>query len=144
MRTTILMTLVVAGTAAADGKDLRGAYLFEAKLKNVDFRGANLEKAQLGHADLRGADFRGAKLTGAYLRKADLSGADLRGAELHSKIGGAELNTVKLEGARFDSRTVLPFDDAEAIRRGMVKSESVEPAELPAMNEARARNGVRA
>jgi len=126
-KTTMLVAMTMAAVAAAQGKDLRGAYLYEAQLKNADFRGANLEKTQLGHADLRGADFRGAKLSGAYLHKADLSGADLRGAELHSKIGGAELNMVKLEGARFDSRTVLPFDDAEAIRRGMVKSESVEP-----------------
>jgi uncharacterized protein YjbI with pentapeptide repeats len=146
MKTMILMALMVAGGAMAQGKDLRGAYLFEANLKNVDFRGANLDKTQLGRADLRGADFRGAKLTGAYLYKADLSGADLRGAELLSKTGGAELTQVRLQGARFDSTTRLPFDEQEAARRGMVKMETVESPELPACNDTfmNTRSGVRA
>lgn len=135
MKTTILMAVMVAGTAMAQGKDLRGAYLFEAKLQNVDFRGANLNKTQLGRADLRGADLRGAKLTGAYLHKADLGGADLRGAEMLSKAGGAELNQVNLRGARFDVSTQLPFDEVEAARRGMVKVETVDSPELPACND---------
>lgn len=135
MKTMILMAVMVGGTAMAQNKDLRGAYLFEAKLKNVDLRGANLNKTQLGKADLRGADLRGAKLTGAYLHKADLSGADLRGAEMLSKIGGAELNQVNLTGARFDATTRLPFDDQEAARRGMVKVEVTAEVELPAMND---------
>jgi uncharacterized protein YjbI with pentapeptide repeats len=146
MKTMILMAMMVAGTAMAQGKDLRGAYLFEAKLQNVDFRGANLNKTQLSRADLRGADFRGAKLTGAYLHKADLSGADLRGAELLSKAGGAELNQVKLDGARFDATTQLPFDESEALRRGMVKVDVVDSPELPACNDTvkAAGAGVRA
>ncbi|MBK7864006.1 MAG: pentapeptide repeat-containing protein [Archangiaceae bacterium] len=135
MKTMILMAMVVAGTAAAQGKDLRGAYLFEAKLQNADLRGANLAKTQLGRADLRGADFRGAKLTGAYLHKADLSNADLRGAELLSKANGAELNQVNLTGARFDAKTQLPFAEQEALRRGMVKMEVSESPELPACND---------
>src|SRR5688572_9411783 len=116
MKTMILMAMMVAGTAAAQGKDLSGAYLFQAKLQNVDFRGATLFRTQLGEADLRGADFRGAKLTGAYLHKADLAGADLRGAELKTLPG-----KVNLKGARFDETSRLPFDEAEALRRGMVK-----------------------
>jgi uncharacterized protein YjbI with pentapeptide repeats len=144
MKTMMLMAMMVSAAAAAQGKDLRGAYLFEAKLQNFDFRGANLNKAQLGRADLRGADFRGAKLTGAYLHKADLSGADLRGAEMKSKAGGAELNQVNLTGARFDSSTVLPFAEAEALKRGMVKVETVEPSDLPARNDVAQPSQVKA
>jgi uncharacterized protein YjbI with pentapeptide repeats len=120
-KTTILLAMMVATVAAAQGKDLRGAYLFEAQLQGVDFRGANLDRTQLGHADLRNADLRGAKLSRAYLYMADLAGADLRGAELPAKM---KLTSVNLEGAKFDDNTTLPFsaDDAKAF--GMVKVEA--------------------
>jgi uncharacterized protein YjbI with pentapeptide repeats len=117
-KTTILMAMTVATVAAAQGKDMRGAYLYEAQLQGVDFRGADLDRTQLAHADLRGADLRGAKLSGAYLHKADLSGADLRGAQLPAKM---KLTHVNLTGAKFDDATALPFDQAEALERGMVK-----------------------
>jgi uncharacterized protein YjbI with pentapeptide repeats len=132
MKTMILMAMTMATAAMAQGKDLRGAYLFNAQLERVDLRGANLNKTQLGHANLKDADLRGAKLGGAYLYQADLSGADLRGAEFKSK---ADLLKVKVTGARFDSTTVLPFDEAEALKRGMVKVETVEQPELPAQRE---------
>lgn len=132
MKTMILMAMTVATAAMAQGKDLRGAYLFNAQLERVDLRGANLNKTQLGHANLKDADLRGAKLGGAYLYQANLSGADLRGAQFKSR---ADLLKVNVSGARFDRTTVLPFDDAEALKRGMVKVDSVEPAELPAQRE---------
>jgi hypothetical protein len=132
MKTMILVMMTVATAAAAQGKDLRGAYLYDAQLKGVDFRGANLDRTQLGHADLRGADLRGAKLKGAYLFKADLSGADLRGAELPEKM---KLTHVNLTGAKFDDATALPFAQDEAVQRGMVKVETAPEMELPAVNE---------
>ena len=132
MKTMILMAMTVATAATAQGKDLRGAYLFSAQLERVDLRGANLAKTQLGHANLKDADLRGAKLGGAYLYQADLSGADLRGAEFKSRF---ELHKVKLTGARFDRTTVLPFGEAEALERGMVKVETVEQPELPAQRD---------
>jgi uncharacterized protein YjbI with pentapeptide repeats len=126
MKITILMAMTVATMAAAQSKDsakdLRGAYLYEAKLERVDFRGADLDRTQLGHADLRGADLRGANLKNAYLHKADLSGADLRGAVMPDK---AKLTHVNLAGAKFDDSTALPFAAAEAKERGMVKVEGV-------------------
>ena len=133
MKTMILMAMTVATVAAAQGKDLRGAYLYAAQLERVDLRNANLNKTQLAHANLRQADLRGAKLGGAYLYQADLSGADLRGAEFKSR---SELHKVNVSGARFDSTTVLPFDEAEALKRGMVKMDTVESPELPAQREA--------
>jgi uncharacterized protein YjbI with pentapeptide repeats len=131
-KTTMLVAMTMAAVAAAQGKDLRGAYLYEAQLKNADFRGANLDRTQLGHADLRGADFRGANLKGAYLYKADLSGADLRGAALPAKM---KLTHVNLTGAKFDDATALPFDADEARSLGMVKVETPPDVELPAVNE---------
>src|SRR5258706_6501972 len=132
MKTMILMAMTVATVAMAQGKDLRGAYLYSAQLVRVDLRGANLNKTQLSHANLKDADLRGAKLGGAYLFKADLSGADLRGAEFKSK---SELHGVNVTGAKFDATTVLPFGDAEALERGMVKMETVDAPELPAQRE---------
>jgi len=137
MKAIILAVVTVSGVAMAQGKDLRGLYLYGAQLKNVDLRGADLDTTQLGHADLTGADLRGAKMVGAYLYKANLAGADLRGAVFSKKLNGAELTRVNLTGAKFDEKTVLPFAEAEALRRGMVKVETVElPAELPASREA--------
>jgi uncharacterized protein YjbI with pentapeptide repeats len=132
MKTMILMAMTMATAAAAQSKDLRGAYLYNAQLQRVDLRGANLNKAQLGHANLKDADLRGAKLGGAYLYQADLSGADLRGAEFKSRF---DLHKVNLTGARFDRSTVLPFEEAEALKRGMVKVETVEQPELPAQRD---------
>ena len=132
MKTMILMAMTVATVAGAQGKDLRGAYLYGAQLERVDLRGANLHKTQLAHANLKNADLRGAKLSGAYLYRADLSGADLRGAEFQSRF---ELHRVKLAGARFDSTTRLPFAESEALERGMVKLDNVESPDLPALRD---------
>ncbi len=104
--------------------DLRGAYLFEADLRGVDLRGANLHKAHLSGADLCGADLRGANLSGAYLHNADLREADLRSATFNVLLRGADLYKVKLEGAKVDRSTELPFSRADAIKRGIVLLDS--------------------
>jgi uncharacterized protein YjbI with pentapeptide repeats len=127
-RLMILIAMTTATLAMAQGKDLRGAYLYRAQLERVDLRGANLNRTQLSRANLKDADLRGAKFGGAYLFKADLSGADLRGAQFKNK---SELLQVNVTGAKFDASTVLPFDDAEALRRGMVKVVTVERPQLP-------------
>src|SRR5687767_1363690 len=121
MKTIFLALMVVAAPALAQStKDLRHAYLFEAQMTGADLQGADLYRAQLGRANLRGADLRNANVAGAYLHKADLSGADLRGAKFAVGLKGAELKTVRFEGAIFDASTVLPFSADEAIKRGMV------------------------
>lgn len=135
MKTMLLLAMTVASAAMAQTRDLRGAYLYEANLKGVDLRNADLGKTQLGHANLQNADLRGAKLKGAYLHKADLSGADLRGATFSTRLNGAEVATTRLEGAKYDAKTVLPFSRLEAARRGMVQVETVESPELPACND---------
>ena len=125
MKTFLLALIVVSAPAMAQSKDLQNAYLFEADLKGADLQGANLFHCQLGHADLRNADLRNANVAGAYLFKADLRGADLRGAKFAQSLTGAELKQTLLEGARFDSSTMLPFSVDEAVRRGMIQVELV-------------------
>jgi len=81
-------------------KELRGADLIGAKLKDADLRGANLRGAYLIGTDLRGADLRGADLIGADFRDADLRGADLTGSLF--------LIQSQLDAAKGDSETKLP------------------------------------
>jgi hypothetical protein len=99
-----------------------GEYLYGANLQGADLQGVDLYRWQLGRADLTNADLRHANLAGAYLFNADLRGADLRGARFSTALKGAELKQTVLVGARFDAATQLPFSEAEALRRGMVKS----------------------
>ncbi len=126
MKTILLALMVVSAPAMAQSKDLTHAYLFEADLQGADLQGANLFRCQLGRADLRNADLRNANVAGAYLFKTDLRGADLRGAKFAQAFKGAELKQTRLEGARFDRSTVLPFSADEAVRRGMVLVEGSE------------------
>ena len=126
MKTLLLALFVVSAPALAQSKDLQHAYLFDADLQGADLQGANLFRCQLGRADLRNADLRNANVAGAYLYKTDLRGADLRGAVFAQTLKGAELKQTMLEGARFDSTTVLPFSTDEALRRGMVQVDGSE------------------
>jgi hypothetical protein len=104
--------------------DLRGAFLYDARLSNALLRhtnlaraqmpGAQLERADLEDADLRQANLQRARLTGAnlhqaYLQDADLRGADLSTADLHgANLHGAQLEGTDFAGARFDDTTVWP------------------------------------
>jgi Pentapeptide repeats (8 copies) len=104
--------------------DLRGAFLYDARLSNALLRhtnlaraqmpGAQLERADLEDTDLRQANLQRARLTGAnlhhaYLQDADLRGADLSRADLHgANFQGAQLEGADLTGARFDDTTVWP------------------------------------
>jgi uncharacterized protein YjbI with pentapeptide repeats len=99
--------------------DARGAILVEARAREVDFSGANLSGIKAQRADFARANFRGAQLVAANLYGANLSGADLRGASLF----GAVLISTRLENARIDEHTTLPFDRAEARALGMVLDE---------------------
>jgi uncharacterized protein YjbI with pentapeptide repeats len=108
------------------GANLRGASLHEATLQRVDLRGGLLHAANLHHtnlqaAQLQAADLRGADLVAADLRGADLQGADLTGAKLFYSQADIQamqplpsgppevrLNTARLTGARYNSRTRWP------------------------------------
>jgi len=81
-------------------KELRGADLIGANLKDTDLRGANLRGAYLIGADLRGTNLRLADLIGADLRDTDLRGADLTKSLF--------LIQSQLDAAKGDPETKLP------------------------------------
>ena len=115
------------------------ADLVAAKLSNTDLSGANLNGANLIVANLSGANLSGAHLSGANLKVANLSGANLSDVHLYrANLSGADLSMVdlsgicmdtaifektNLKGAKYNDKTILPFGDAEAKRRGMIKVE---------------------
>lgn len=77
--------------------NLRGAYLYEANLRDSKLQEACLYDANLGKTDLREADLRAADLGCATLDGADLRAADLRGAYLyHSSMIGVRLEDVDI------------------------------------------------
>jgi uncharacterized protein YjbI with pentapeptide repeats len=83
------------GTLLLRGRDLTGAYLYEADVRHVDFSDAILNRANLGNAWGQGARFDRAQLRGAWLGAAELQDARLDGAQLQ----GATLGVAKLQGA---------------------------------------------
>ena len=118
--------------ANLNGTDLSGAYLRGANLSGADLRGTDLSKTYLRGADLRWtilsdanlkeANLKYASLSDANLNDADLSGADLSGAYLRwADLSGADLSGAVLNEAKYNNKTILPFDDAEAKKRGMIK-----------------------
>jgi uncharacterized protein YjbI with pentapeptide repeats len=111
----------VAACASAEGADLSGARLADAKMAGIDLTraqlratdlsgarlalallsGANMTSARLDGADLSNASLFGANLLLASLLGADLSGAKLQLADLTSAVlQGANLARAGLEGAR--------------------------------------------
>jgi hypothetical protein len=96
--------------------ELIGLVSTNSKLHRSKFTGANLEGARFFYSDLRGASFERARLRAIIAVESNLRGCDFRGADLSD----AELQLSPLEGALFDDTTKLPFDRAEAERRGML------------------------
>lgn len=83
--------------------------------------------------ELKGQSLAGADLSGANLSRADLSNADLRKANLiGAKMMMTNLKGAKLEGAVYNERTVLPFSQKEAEKRGMVFMPTSEKAKQKA------------
>ena len=86
------------------GRDLIGANLFlaslrDANLSNADLRGASLWLANLKDANLSGADLSFASLIFASLRGSNLSGANLKDANLRdTDLRGANLSFANLKG----------------------------------------------
>ena len=73
-------------------RDLRGAVLKDANLRDADLLFADLRGADLRDANLRDADLRGGDLRDADMRDADLLFADLRDANLRdADLTGADL-----------------------------------------------------
>ncbi|MEY2984457.1 MAG: hypothetical protein RLZZ568_1074 [Cyanobacteriota bacterium] len=83
--------------------DLSDSFLHQVNLENANLYRANLFRANLLEANLRGANLQESNLVGADLSGADLRGADLRGA----KIGAGNRIMVKLTAARL-TNAILP------------------------------------
>jgi uncharacterized protein YjbI with pentapeptide repeats len=84
------------------GTTLAGADAFNARFVSADLTGADLSQATLREVDFTRAVMRNAKLVGSDMRRArlfraDLSGADLTGANLE----GADFSNAILNGARW-------------------------------------------
>ena len=112
--------------ASFEGARLIKTNLIGTNLTNANLRGAVAEEVALGGANLTGADLREANLKNANLRsvegaRAQLRGSNLDGADLRgAALAQADLGDVTVQGAKFNRRTTLPFDQTEAVRRGMV------------------------
>jgi Pentapeptide repeats (8 copies) len=96
--------------------DLRGADLANLRLNTADLRGSRLDYASGRLADnqqpaeLAFARLQGATLRCAHLESVNLSGARLQNADLRDAVltGARGLETAKLDGARYNDRTLWP------------------------------------
>jgi hypothetical protein len=89
------------------------------RLNGANLRGSNFAGVPFYLGVFTGSDFRGANLDGTS-GQVDYSRVDLRGASfLGANLSYNEFDGARLEGARFDEHTKLPFDRAEAEARGM-------------------------
>lgn len=102
-----------------DDADLTNVFLADAIGPGAIFKRANLDYGHLQRIDLQGANLWGASIREAKLEGADLSCADLRAVDLR----GSSLDRANLEGARYNSQTLLPhgFDPTSA---GMTHDET--------------------
>ncbi len=105
-----------------DGRELAGADLARAQLRDASFQRANLREARMAGADATdarfvSADLTGADFTGATLREADFTRAALRGARLvradlrrarlfRADLTGADLTGAELTATDFSGATL--------------------------------------
>jgi uncharacterized protein YjbI with pentapeptide repeats len=117
-----------------DGVSLKGAKLNGANLRGVRATGTDFSKADLNGANFDGAIVSGSlfnrsRMNGARFLGANLSGSKIKESQLHgiqmqnANLGGADidsaLKTANLLNATYTVGTVLPFEMAEAQKRGM-------------------------
>jgi Pentapeptide repeats (8 copies) len=70
--------------------DLRGVYLVNGSLGNIDFSNAHLEDADLSGTVFDESELSGAHLTGTHLEAADLSKTDVTESQLQSALGNTD------------------------------------------------------
>lgn len=91
------------------GKNLRGAYLKESNLTNVNLEDSRLQAASfvlaiMENTRARGADLRQAEFFGTHLVNAVFTGADISRAGLkQSNIEGAHFENCDLRGTKFNN-----------------------------------------
>ena len=105
----------------ADGKNLTGINLKQARLHGASLQGtdlsdANLNRAVLKHADMDGAELDGARMRGVKLHHVDFSGVDASDADMFgasvkfATIRGTSFAGADLRGATFKSSTISDSD----------------------------------
>ncbi len=103
---------VRADSIGIKGSRIQSVVWKKASLMYLLAQASRIRKSQFIDCDLRQANF-----WGASLQETSFEGSDLRGANLQA----THLLFTNFKGARFDSRTRLPFSEKEALLRGMVK-----------------------
>ena len=109
--------------ASFAGSELKGALIYRGiQGRNADFRKAILENVDFGSGedvDLSGANFEGARIGPIFCnRDQNLRNANFRNADLSAAI---QIVDSLLEGAIYNSNTLLPFSERVAQKLGMVK-----------------------
>ncbi|GEM_PF-2250778 len=99
-------------SADMSGAQIIGANFVKAELQNAKFINARVEEALFRKAILKYADFTNANVSGANFSGAWLFGAKLKFSEFDRAI---------FKQACYNERTILPFSDKEAKKRGMVR-----------------------
>ena len=115
----------IPGDAYVCRRDLTGANLAGANLREADLAEANLEGANFTDAVLGIADLNGANLTGASLRGTDLADAEL----IWANLGGANLWGAKLDKANLRGADLV---EVKGLTQGMLNCvRPTPPAALP-------------
>jgi len=109
-----------------DGGKFRGSKFgsigysdIDSAIRNSDMRDTTIEF--ITSSNLSGSDFRGAVIE-SIESAVHLNGADFRGATI--KSAGLDQDGIDWTGAIYDSTSKLPFDDAQAASRGMIKKDN--------------------
>ncbi|MCW2246845.1 uncharacterized protein YjbI with pentapeptide repeats [Azospirillum fermentarium] len=94
--------------ARLNGASLTDADGYRAKFVSADMTGVKLDRARLIEADFTRATMTGASLRDADLRNAKLTGADLSGADLTgARLSGSDFRHANVSGATWtDGKTV--------------------------------------
>lgn len=93
-----------------------GAFFNNVKAYGLSLKGSRLDNLILIDSDFREADFRATRAREFSAWGVDFRHADFRDADLAL----ADFRLCRLEGAKFNAKTRLPFSSDEALRRGMV------------------------
>ncbi len=105
------------------GLNLQGTVIKAAvpiKLVNIDARSMYMNNTFLQSSQ----NFRTFTAQTANLQKSVFVNTDLSGAKFcNANLLGSTFTNVNLMGAQYDSKTILPFSEAEASTRGMIKTD---------------------
>ena len=103
---------IKADSIGIKGTRVQSVIWKKASLRNMLAQASRIRKSQFIECDLREADFWGANLQETSFEKSDLRGANFQ---------ATNLLFTNFKGARFNSKTKLPFSEKEALSLGMVK-----------------------